>query len=152
MKPVFSSEALSTFFDNHLPITGYMGLQVESYDGQTLVLYAPLEPNINDKATAFGGSLYNVAVMACWGLAFLKTQEHGLVCNQVVAEGHISYKAPVHGAIRARCSAPEPARMAQFIDTFNAKGRASIVLNATVECSGKVAVEFEGKYAILPPV
>ena len=51
------SEKLTQFFIQHLPIAQFMGLEVESYDGDTLILTAPLEPNINDKQTAFGGSL-----------------------------------------------------------------------------------------------
>ena len=143
------STQLSTFFETHLPITQFMKMDVESYDGQTLILRAPLAPNINDKQTAFGGSLYNAAVMACWGMAYLKTLEAGIHCNQVVTKGSIEYKAPVHGDIRAICNAPSNEVLDQFIDHFKHKGRSRITLNAVIECSGKTAVEFEGTYAIL---
>ncbi|BFM10612.1 thioesterase domain-containing protein [Simiduia litorea] len=143
------SENLNVFFDEHLPLTGFMGLRVESYDGKKLVLHAPLAPNINDKSTAFGGSLYNAAVMACWGMLYLKTLEAGLVCNQVVAEGHIKYLAPVKGDIRATCSAPSEPELNAFIDRFKSHGKASLSLSAVIECGGKKAVAFEGRYAIL---
>jgi len=143
------SKALSNFFDEHLPLTGFMGLRVANYDEKSLVLHAPLAPNINDKSTAFGGSLYNAAVMACWGMIYLKTQEAGLVCNQVVAEGHIKYLAPVMGDIYASCNAPSEVDLAKFFERFNSKGKASITLNAVIECGGRKAVEFEGRYAIL---
>lgn len=143
------SAQLSAFFQAHLPITQFMNMDVEKYDGQTLTLSAPLAPNINDKQTAFGGSLYNAAVMACWGMAYLKTREAGIECNQVVTKGSIEYKAPVHGDIRAICHAPSKEVIEQFIEHFKYKGRSRITLNATIECSGKTAVEFEGTYAIL---
>ncbi len=143
------SAQLSAFFQAHLPITQFMNMDVESYDGKTLILHAPLGPNINDKQTAFGGSLYNAAVMACWGMAYLKTQEAGIRCNQVVTQGSIEYKAPVQGDIRAICHAPSNEVVDQFIEHFKHKGRSRITLNATIECSGKTAVEFEGTYAIL---
>lgn len=149
MDLVQNSHLLTEFFDNHLPITDFMGLTVEHYNGQQLVLHAPLGPNINDKATAFGGSLYNAAVMACWGMIYLHSQARGLRCNQVVAEGKIKYKAPVQGDIRAICQAPSTDQLADFYAAFDANGKASIWLSATIECSGRVAVEFEGKYAIL---
>ena len=101
------SQKLKDFFVEHLPITQFMGLEVESYDGEQLILTAPLEPNINDKQTAFGGSLYNAAVMTCWGLVYLKTQEKGIECNQVVTGGEVKYKAPVAGTIRAIAQAPK---------------------------------------------
>lgn len=143
------SAQLSQFFETHLPITQFMKMDVESYDGETLTLRAPLGPNINDKQTAFGGSLYNAAVMACWGLAHLKTLEAGIKCNQVVTKGCIEYKAPVHGDIRAICKVPSTEVIEQFISHFKQKGRSRITLNAVIECSGKTAVEFKGTYAIL---
>lgn len=147
------SQKLKDFFVEHLPITQFMGLEVESYDGEQLVLSAPLAPNINDKQTAFGGSLYNAAVMACWGFAYLKTQEKGLVCNQVVAGGEVKYLAPVTGKIRAVCKNPGDKVIASFLDHFNRKGRAKISLQAEISCDGEadsaVAVTFSGQYAIL---
>lgn len=150
------SQKLKDFFVDHLPITQFMGLEVESYDGEELVLTAPLAPNINDKQTAFGGSLYNAAVMACWGLAYLKTQEAGLKCNQVVAGGDVKYIAPVTGRIRAVCKSPGDDEIAHFLDHFQRKGRARINLDAEITSDGealsennKLAVSFSGKYAIL---
>jgi thioesterase domain-containing protein len=152
------SEKLTQFFINHLPITQFMGLDIESYDGDTLVLTAPLEPNINDKQTAFGGSLYNTAVMACWGMIYLKTQEKNVACNQVVTEGNIKYIAPVNGRIRAICHAPSEEELISFFDHFERKGKARINLEAAIyndDCvkgidpEAKLAVKFKGQYAIL---
>ncbi len=140
---------LQDFFKSHLPITQFMEMDVESYDGKTLVLHAPLNPNINDKQTAFGGSLYNASVMACWGMLYLKTLEANITCNQVVTKGSIEYKAPVKGDIRAICHAPDETELAKLMKAFKDKGRARLTLQATIECSGKIAVEFEGTYAIL---
>ncbi len=143
------ADNLSRFFEQHLPLVQQMQLGVESYDGQTLILSAPLAPNINDKLTAFGGSLYNVAVMSCWGMTFLKTQEHGIVCNQVVTRANIAYKRPVKGSLRAICHAPEDELIEQFIQSFRERGKAKLDLKSSINCGGKTAVEFEGQYAIL---
>ena len=144
-----SAQTLQKFLDSHLPLTQFMGMDVESYDGKTLILSAPLEPNINDKLTAFGGSLYNIAVMACWGMAYLKTQEAGLDCNQVVSKANIEYKSPVRGHLRAICRAPDNQSINEFIESFKTRGKAKIKLSSTIECSGNLAVEFTGEYAIL---
>jgi thioesterase domain-containing protein len=152
------SEKLTQFFIDHLPITQFMGLDIESYDGDTLVLTAPLEPNINDKQTAFGGSLYNTAVMACGGMIYLKTQEKNIACNQVVTEGNIKYITPVNGRIRAICHAPSEEELISFFDHFERKGKARINLEAAIyndDCvkgidpEAKLAVNFKGQYAIL---
>lgn len=158
LKPEQISETLKQFFLDHLPITQFMGLEVESYDGDTLILTAPLEPNINDKQTAFGGSLYNAAVMACWGMIYLKTQEKNIKCNQVVAEGSMKYIAPINGRIRAICHAPSEEALADFFEVFDLKGRAKITLDSAIyddTCVMKIdpetkpSVKFTGLYAIL---
>jgi thioesterase domain-containing protein len=158
LNPEKISEKLQEFFIDHLPITQFMGLEVESYDGDTLILTAPLEPNINDKQTAFGGSLYNTAVMACWGMIYLKTQERGIICNQVVTEGSMKYIAPVNGRIRAICHAPSEEELVSLFDHFERKGKARISLEAAVyndicvmkiDPETKPSVKFSGQYAIL---
>jgi len=143
------SKKLTEFFQTHLPITQFMELDVDTYDGQQLTLKAPLAPNINDKQTAFGGSLYNACVMACWGFAHLKTLEAGIDGNQVVVSGSIKYKRPVTGEIKATCTSPGAEAEHHFIDGFTRHGKGKIELTAKVMCEGKVAVEFEGTYAVL---
>lgn len=147
---------LTEFFQQHLPLTQFMGLTVEDYDGQQLILTAPLEPNINDKQTAFGGSLYNATVMACWGLVYLKTQEAGISCNQVVTQGDISYIAPVTGKLWVCCEAPDEQAFAAFFESYERKGRARIELSSKVSCDGqpllpdaRPGARFTGQYAIL---
>ncbi len=143
------SQKLKDFIKAHLPLAQFMEVDVESYDGQTLVLTAPLDPNINDKKTAFGGSLYNASVLAGWGSVYLITEKAGIKCNQVVTKASIEYRAPVHGVIRATCNAPDEKIIEEFIAKFKEKGRAKMTVQATIECSGKTAVEFEATYAIL---
>jgi thioesterase domain-containing protein len=57
--------ALNDFVINTLDLAVAMDIAIESYDRSSLVLSAPLEKNINDKNTAFGGSLYVLNVMTC---------------------------------------------------------------------------------------
>ena len=63
---------LDEFIARHLPTAQHMQLAVADYDSRSLTLTAPLGPSINDKLTAFGGSIYVVAVMACWGMVYLR--------------------------------------------------------------------------------
>lgn len=146
------SHKLTQFLERHVPLTQYMGMAVEHYDGHRLTLSAPLEPNINDKQTAFGGSLFNLAVMACWGMVYLKTQEAGIVCNQVVMQSNINFFAPVTGKLCATCECPSEQEISEFIQRFHSTGRSKISLSAEVKCGDVRAVKFEGQYAILKAV
>ncbi|MFL0809364.1 MAG: thioesterase domain-containing protein [Agarilytica sp.] len=139
---------LEQFLETHVPASQYMGIQPKEYDGKTLALCAPLEPNINDKQTAFGGSLYCVCVLSCWGMLYMKTLEKGITCEQVVTESNISYLAPVSGEIIATCKAPEESDLKTFFEKYEEKGRARLTLSSTIECEGNIAVKFQGSYAI----
>lgn len=143
--------ALTKFVQTHLPIAQQMGIEVEQYNGQELILTAPLGPNINDKGTAFGGSIYCVAVFSCWGMVYLKAQEHGLTDpNIVVASGDIKYLKPVDGAIRARCKLESDTTFDDFWQYYDDKGKAKIELTSQVISeSGDILGEFSGKYAII---
>lgn len=143
--------ALSEFMQTYLPIAGDLGLYVNSYDGRCLKLAAPLVPNINDKATAFGGSIYCVAVMSCWGTLYLKACEYGLEApNIVVANGNIDYLLPVASEIIAECEAPSEQEMAEFWAAYKEKGKAKLRLNSTIYGDDKKElVRFEGLYAIV---
>ncbi len=49
---------------------GTSGIIVEAADDdEPVVLRAPLAPNANHKGTAFGGSLYSLAVLTGWAWA-----------------------------------------------------------------------------------
>lgn len=139
---------LDEFLQTHVPASQYMGIETLNYDNNALTLRAPLEPNINDKQTAFGGSLYCTCVLACWGMLYLKTQEAGLKCDQVVTESNISFLAPVSGEIIASCNSPSDDELAEFFKKYEEKGRARLSLKSSIESNGVNAVTFSGSYAI----
>jgi thioesterase domain-containing protein len=143
--------ALTEFVQTHLPIAQEMGITVEHYDGNSLTLVAPLDPNINDKGTAFGGSIYCVAVFTCWGMVYLKAREYGLQApNVVVAKGEIDYLKPVNGVIRATCSLVDDSVFDEFWLHYQQRGKAKVDLTSQVQDdNGERLAHFSGKYAII---
>ena len=101
------ADLFTAFIQRHLPAAINMGIEVVAYDGDTLQCRAPLSLNYNDKLTAFGGSLYVLCVLTCWGMVYLRTRERGLDGDLVVSKGEIEYRAPVAGEFfSAVCDAP----------------------------------------------
>ena len=49
-----------------IPLARHIGVRVVEFDGSSLALGAPLAANSNHKGTAFGGSLFSLAVLAGW--------------------------------------------------------------------------------------
>ncbi len=75
-----------------VPITRTMGVRVEEHDGRELVFLADFEPNINIHGTAFGGSLYSICAVVCWGMLHLKYEYAGLQAHSVLGDAKISYR------------------------------------------------------------
>jgi thioesterase domain-containing protein len=130
-----------------IPITRAMGVRVEDYDGERLVLSAPLGANVNHLGTAFGGSLNALMVLSGYGLLWLELQE--AECHIVIRESSISYERPVRGELRATCVRPQAEALAEFKKTFHDKGKARIALTATIEEEGTTCVRFRGTFVAL---
>ena len=132
-----------------IPLTREMGITVAAYDGRQLCLAAPLGPNVNDKGTAFGGSLYSIAVLCGWSLLRLKLNEAGLnQKNIVIQEANTRYLLPVTGELRATCAITTDA-LTEFMQPLQKKGRARITLTVAIHQQDQTAVEFTGTYVAL---
>jgi thioesterase domain-containing protein len=138
---------LEETFRTKIPLTGAMGVRVLRYDGTTLVLGAPLEPNVNDKGTAFGGSLFSLLVLSGWGLLHLKVKEEGISGDIMIHESTVSYSQPVTDDWEVSCTLPEAAEYAQFIEKLRNKGRARLALESHIMVGNGIAVSFRGSYA-----
>jgi thioesterase domain-containing protein len=139
---------LQTRLHEQIPVSEYMQISVEDYDGGQLTLSAPLAPNTNHKSTAFGGSLYSLAVLAGWGLLFLKLEEAGMDGHIVIHESSIRYQQPVRGHMLARCRLPEEEQWSRFIRLYQKKGASRIRLQSEILCQQQRAVSFEGSYVV----
>ncbi|MFA7554415.1 MAG: YiiD C-terminal domain-containing protein [Spongiibacteraceae bacterium] len=141
---------LDEFFAEHLPITQYLNMRVHEYSGESFSLAIDLAPSINDKLTAFGGSLYCLAVMNCWGMVYLQGRQRGLNPNLVVSRAEIEYLAPVDDeVIIASCHAPEEINWDDFFAAYQSRGKARATVSSTVLCNGREALRFNGEYAII---
>ena len=123
-----------------------MGLSVTECDPDLVMLRAPLDPNTNHKCTAFGGSLYAIAVLAGWGLLWQLMKREGLAGHIVIQNSTVHYQRPVMSDLQARCILPDDEQVQQFLDTFRSKGRARIELASEVMVAGAVATTFRGRY------
>ena len=130
-----------------VPLTEQMGVRVESHDGFELVLHADFEPNINIHGTAFGGSLYSICAVTCWGMLHLKFEEAGVAAQSVLGRASIIYMRPVTGDIQARCRLPDDGSFALFIERLKQGENARIDLVAEILTEEGVAVSYSGNYS-----
>ena len=115
-----------------IPLTRAMGLSVEGVHGDTLVLAAPLAPNVNDKGCAFGGSLASLMTLAGWSLLELALEGRALPADIYVQDSSIRYLAPVWHDFRA-IAAPAPGEsLDAFAATFAERGKARLRVHCRV--------------------
>jgi len=138
---------LQNIFDKEIVLANKMGLKIESFRDNTLSLQAPLELNINDKKTAFGGSIYSIAVLSGWGLIYLKLKELNIKAEIVIYKSEIKYKKAIKSNLEAKCSV-ENVKFEDFIQTFKSKNKSKIQLTSKLYSDNEEAVVFEGIYAI----
>jgi thioesterase domain-containing protein len=129
-----------------IPITQQIGIQVTGYDGTSLTLTAPIERNINHKATAFAGSLNSVLTLAGWGLIWILLQEAGVEATIVIQDSVNQYHRPVTRDFSATCRKPDEARITHFLRMLREKGKGRLALEAEIRENDVVATAFQGRY------
>ena len=143
-------QAIDQFLHRKIPMTAAMGVRVESYSAEGIVITAPLEPNHNHLGTAFGGSLSAIATLAGYSLIWLELGNPE--AHVVIRDSSIRFRLPVRRDIRAICRPPAPEELARFQAEFESSGKARIELEVVIEEEGRMALEFRGTYVALRSV
>lgn len=143
----FGADYLQERLDREIMLARPMGIIVESADDSGLVLRAPLAPNANHKGTAFGGSLYSLAVLTGWAwlTRFLATRK--LDADAVIQESNMRFLQPVHGEMRASLEVPAEAEIDKFQKMLVRAGRGRIRLQVKMHEGSVLASVFDGLFA-----
>jgi thioesterase domain-containing protein len=132
-----------------IPLARHIGVRVVEFDGSSLALGAPLAANSNHKGTAFGGSLFTLAVLAGWALLTAKLRERGVEGELVIQDSRVRYLLPVVGDLVARAVLPAGPELERFLRAVDRYRKGRIRLHVVVEHAGREAVHFEGTFALL---
>lgn len=133
-----------------MPPVAAMGIRAVAFDGQVLQLQAPLAANVNDKGSAFGGSMAGMMTLAGWGLLTLKLDAAGLKADVYVADSQIRYLRPLLSDLHAEARLEPTLDWTQFLETFRQRGRARAgVLACLNGPDGACVAELSGRFAAL---
>lgn len=143
----FGADYLQERIDREIILAKPMGIIVESAGDSSLVLRAPLAPNANHKGTAFGGSLYSLAVLTGWAwlTRFLATRK--IDAEAVIQESSMRFLKPVHGEMRAALEIPADAEVDKFQRMLERAGRGRIRLQVRMHEGAVLATVFDGLFA-----
>lgn len=129
-----------------IPLTAAMQVSLQSFDGVTLVLQVPLSPNVNDKGTAFAGSITSLGCITGWTLLTLwSEQATGQHCQCAVYDAQFHFSQPLRGDFTATVSLPDTAHL---LDSIRRKGKGKISLDIALADSDGVAARLHARYAV----
>lgn len=137
---------VEAYLHRHIPLSAAMGVQVAECTAAGVTLAAPLAPNVNHRATVFGGSISAVAILAAWSWLHFALRAAGEPARLVIQSNRIDYLAPVAGDFTARCEGVSPERLKVFLATYRRHGRARLEVTARLDYRGAVAATFTGEY------
>jgi thioesterase domain-containing protein len=140
-------EELTATWHREIPIVGSMGAAVDSYDGRSLTVRTPMQPNRNVHGTTFAGSLYSACVLTGWGAVWLALRERGIDGTIYAAESTIQYRKGVDGDFTCQCTTAAD-MLDAGIEKLNATGRAAFDLVCTIDHGNKRAVTFSVQYVV----
>jgi thioesterase domain-containing protein len=130
-------------------MTKLMQLKIDSYNDESLITSAPLDININDKGTAFGGSLSTMTIISSWSMCWLISKELRYDSkNIVVIKNETNYKRAVTKDIICKTLKPSVEEIQKLKEKLETKGKGSIKIFSTIIEDEKICVEFEGIYVI----
>lgn len=140
---------LQLYLHEHIPLSLAMQVSVVSASADSVVLGAPLAPNINHRATVFGGSASALAILAAWSLLHVRLGGAGLQSRLVIQRNAMEYLEPIPGAFTARSMLEEPQGWPQFQRMFLRKGKARVAVASVLEHEGQVVGRFRGEFVAL---
>lgn len=143
---IMDASALEKFLHQQIPISQTFGVQVLKATKESVILKAPLSPNINHLGTAFGGSLASVAILAGYSWAYHVLFQRGYKAHIILKSSVTDYMKPVQGDFTAECKAPPEAEIEAFFKAFEKKGRARIHLESKIVTAAGAACVLRGEF------
>lgn len=140
-------QSLVEYLRSQVPLTRQIDIRAAEMNAQWFELAAPLQLNLNDKHTAFGGSLATLCTLAGWCVVSYLCREAGHKVDIAVTHSEIRYRLPItDDPFAARCYFPDQARQAAFLNALADQGNARLQLEVRVLSGDRPAVEFHGEY------
>lgn len=141
--------AVEQYLYEHIPLSRAMAVSVTSIDSSGVMLSVPLQPNINHRSTAFGGSISAIAILSAWTLVHVRLQALAIPCQIVIKSSNIDYTKPIDTDFQVHCLTPADRDWDRFIATISRRGKGRIVLNAEAYCRELLSGKFQGEYVAL---
>jgi len=86
-----------------IPLLTAMHLSFVDFHDLALTIEAPLAPNINNKGTAFGGSIASICLFGGWAVATLAFKDNEIHNTEIVVyKNEMTFERPARGHLLVR--------------------------------------------------
>ena len=140
---------LEEYLHKNLPISSAMQVAAIDLSNESVILSAPLEPNINHCGTVFGGSASTLAILSAWSLLHTRLESEGVKCQLVIQRNTMDYRQPISGTFTAQSSILHPEKWDRFIHMLFRKGKARITVSSELDFNNNVVGHFTGEFVAL---
>lgn len=140
---------LETLIHTKIPMTKLMKLQLKEINEEYLQTTAPLDININDKGTAFGGSINSLATISGWclcNLLFNKSFDENI--NILIIKNESSFLAHITKDLTCTVELPNKNEIEVMLNKLQTKGKGSIKLHVKILEDEKLCFSFKGVYVV----
>jgi thioesterase domain-containing protein len=139
--------SLVDYLRQNVALSRHIDIAAGELNQEWFELTAPLLANLNDKQTAFGGSLATLCTLAGWCITSYLCKAINNKIDIAVLDRQIRYRLPViSDPIAARGYFPDQVVMDDFIRILQSNGTARLKLDVQILDEQKPAVIFSGQY------
>ncbi|EKQ50139.1 MULTISPECIES: YiiD C-terminal domain-containing protein [unclassified Clostridium] len=136
------------FIHDKIPITKAMGVSVVEFTPSKVRILAKLEPNINHKQTAFGGSINTLMTICGWAMTFINIKEIDPDVHIVIKKSNINYLAPIREDFIAECELRNEETKKEFLEAYARHKKSRLNLKVYIKDEKTIFAEYEGQYVV----
>ena len=140
------ASALETYLRERIPLSRAMEVRVVEIGATHLRVAAPLAPNINHRDTVFGGSAAAVAMLAAWGLLYVRLDHEQRPARLVIQRCSMEYLQPIDAEFAAVSTLAAGEDWSRFLAGIERKGRARIAVRVDLDSRDRRVGEFTGEF------
>ena len=142
-------QTLIDYLRQNVPLTRQIDISAGQQTESWFELCAPLTPNLNDKQTAFGGTLATLCTLSGWCIVSDICRDAGLKVDIAVTESPIRFLRPVTmDPVAAHAYYPEQATRQAFFQALEEHAKARIEIAARIGSGERKSVSFKSEYFV----
>lgn len=134
------------FLHKQIPITKAMEFHVIEFTPEKVRISAKLEPNINHKSTAFGGSINSLMTACGWAMVYVNIKEIDADAHIVIQKSSINYLAPIEKDFVAECTLQDEENKRKFFEMYSKHRKARLKLDVFCYDGETLLAEYQGQY------